>query len=209
MIDFFEFSNEMLCVANDHGYFTRVNPAWTKALGWSIDELTSRPYIDFIHPDDLEATIREAYMLLHDRHETIRFENRYRCRDGSYRWLAWKAILAPGASQLVASARDVTEEKLQAEALRDSEERFRLLALQAPVGIYLADAAGHCTFVNQHWCEIAGAEPEDAFGSEWKRFIHHDDIERLMEAWATSVRNNQQFSLEHRYLRNTGGDSVG
>ena len=60
MIDFFEFSNEMLCVANDRGYFTRVNQAWTKALGWSVDELTSRPYIDFIHPDDLEATIREA-----------------------------------------------------------------------------------------------------------------------------------------------------
>jgi PAS domain S-box-containing protein len=204
MIDFFEFSNEMLCVANDRGYFTRLNQAWTKALGWSVDELTSRPYIDFVHPDDLEATIREAYMLLHNRHETIRFENRYRCRNGSYRWLAWKAILAPGASQLVASARDVTEEKLQAEALRDSEERFRLLALQAPVGIYLADAAGHCTFVNQHWCEIAGAEPEDALGSEWKRFIHPDDIRRLMEAWTTSVRNDQQFSLEHRYLRDTG-----
>jgi PAS domain S-box-containing protein len=204
MIDFFEFSNEMLCIANDRGYFTRVNQAWTKALGWSADELTSRPYIDFVHPDDLEATIREAYMLLHDRHETIRFENRYRCRNGSYRWLAWQAILAPGASQLVASARDVTEEKLQAEALRDSEERFRLLALQAPVGIYLADAAGHCTFVNQHWCEIAGADPEDVLGSEWKRFIHPDDIQRLMEAWATSVRNNQQFSLEHRYRRKTG-----
>ena len=56
MIDFFEYSTEMLCVADKRGYFTRLNQAWTKTLGWSIDELMSRPYLDFIHPDDLEAT---------------------------------------------------------------------------------------------------------------------------------------------------------
>ncbi len=52
MFDFFEFSNAMLCLANDRGYFTRVNKAWVKTLGWSVEEMMSRPYFDFIHPDD-------------------------------------------------------------------------------------------------------------------------------------------------------------
>ncbi len=56
MFDFFEFSNEMLCVADPLGYFIRVNKAWSKTLGWSVAELTGRPYLDFVHPDDLEAT---------------------------------------------------------------------------------------------------------------------------------------------------------
>lgn len=60
MFDFFEFSNEMLCVADNRGYLTRVNQAWTKTLGWSAEELTSRPYIDFVHPEDLAATVREC-----------------------------------------------------------------------------------------------------------------------------------------------------
>lgn len=89
MQHFFEFCNEMLCVADSRGYFTRVNPAWTKTLGWSSEEMTSRPFIDFVHPDDVEATIREAELLHSGTHETILFENRYCCRDGSFRWLSW------------------------------------------------------------------------------------------------------------------------
>ena len=91
MIDFFEFINDMLCVADKRGYFTRVNKAWTKTLGWSTEELTGRPYIDFVHPDDLQATLREAQLLQSGNHETVAFENRYRCTDGSYRWLSWRA----------------------------------------------------------------------------------------------------------------------
>ena len=137
MIDFFEFSNEMLCLANEQGYFTRVNPAWTKTLGWSAEELTSRPFVDFVHPDDLAATIQEAELLQSGSHETIFFENRYRCRDGSYRWLAWRIVLEPGPRQLVATARDITDQKLQTAALREQEAELRasrkklLLALEA------------------------------------------------------------------------------
>jgi len=205
MIDFFEFSNEMLCVANDRGYFTRVNQAWTKALGWSADELTSRPYIEFVHLDDLEATIREAYMLLNDRHETIRFENRYRCRNGSYRWLAWQAILAPGSSQLVASARDVTEEKLQAQALRESEERFRTLANHAPIGIAQADAEGKIYFVNSKWCDLTGVTPQETTGQKWKNFIHPDDFDRFIEAWQSSLQAGKDMpAYDFRFLHRNG-----
>lgn len=149
MIDFFEFSNEMLCVASSRGYFTRVNPAWTKTLGWSADELTSRPYLDFVHPDDAEATTREASLLVEGRHETVWFENRYRCRDGSYRWLSWQAKTILETGEIVAAARDVTMQKMQADALREADERFHAYMNNSPALAWAKDDQGRIVYINK------------------------------------------------------------
>ncbi len=205
MDNFFDFSNEMLCVADRRGYFIQVNLAWTKTLGWTIEELSSRPYVDFVHPDDLEATTREASMLLSGSHETIRFENRYRCRDGSYRWLAWKARFDSASHQIVAAARDVTVERSQAEALRESEERFRTLATHAPIGIAQSNAEGSIFYVNRKWCELAGVTPEEALGFQWKTFIHPEDFSGVVEAWQSSLRAGKDMPpFEFRFLHRNG-----
>jgi PAS domain S-box-containing protein len=149
MFDFFEFSNEMLCIADSRGYFTRVNPAWTRTLGWSQQELVSRPYIEFVHPDDVQATIREAELLLSGAHETVSFENRYRSQDGRFRWLAWNAKLEPSSNQLVAAARDVTEQKRQAAALRESEERFEAFMSNTPALAWAKDEQGRIVYLNK------------------------------------------------------------
>jgi PAS domain S-box-containing protein len=204
MIDFFEFSNEMLCLADQRGYFTRVNQAWTKTLGWSVGELTSRPYIEFVHPDDVKATTQEARRLLGDG-ETVQFENRYRCLNGSYRWLSWQAQYEPGSNQLVGTARDVTDEKSKAEALRESEERFRTLATHAPIGIAQSDAEGSIFFVNSEWCDLAGVTPQEAMGFQWKNFIHHDDRDGLIQAWQSSLQaGNDMSAYEFRFLHSNG-----
>jgi two-component system sensor histidine kinase UhpB len=148
MIDFFEFSNEMLCVANQDGYFTRVNPAWTRTLGWSAEEMTSRPYIEFVHPDDLEATIQEAKALQSGRHETIWFENRYRGMDGSYRWLAWRVSVVAESNELVCSARDITEHKMVEISLREAEERFRVFMDNSPALAWAKDEQGRYVYLN-------------------------------------------------------------
>src|SRR5436305_2497788 len=87
---FFDMSLEMLCIAGVDGYFKQLNPAWERALGFSLEELKSRPYLDLIHPDDLEGTQVERQRLRLGV-EVVDFENRFRTRDGSYRWLAWRA----------------------------------------------------------------------------------------------------------------------
>lgn len=105
---FFEVSLDMLCIASADGYFKRVSPAFTHTLGWSIQELLSRPFLDFVHPEDLEETIRAVERQVRSRESVIQFENRYRHKDGSWRILSWMSLPQPGGL-LYATARDVTQ----------------------------------------------------------------------------------------------------
>ena len=106
----FTLSLDMLCIAGFDGYFKRINPAWEGTLGIPKEELLSRPYVDFVHPDDREATIREARKM--DQGElTISFENRYRSADGTYLWLLWNATPNKSLKLIFAVARDITQRK--------------------------------------------------------------------------------------------------
>lgn len=123
---FFNLSLDMLCLANGAGYFTRVNPAFTRTLGYTEEELYSRPYVDFVHPDDKAATLRETESIAAG-HDTVQFENRYRCKDGSWKWLSWDtSAMASREGVAYAVARDITAQK-EAAAVREA----LILKLQA------------------------------------------------------------------------------
>jgi PAS domain S-box-containing protein len=98
------------------GRFRRINPAWESVLGWRSADLIAAPYLEFVHPDDQAATAAESEKLAHGA-TTLAFENRYRCQDGSYRWLSWKAAPLLTEGLLYAVARDVTERKTSERAL--------------------------------------------------------------------------------------------
>jgi PAS domain S-box-containing protein len=117
----FEQSPDMLCIASLDGYFRRLNPAWEKTLGYTAEELMSRPYVEFVHPDDRLPTRQEAKSVA-DGESAVLFENRYRCRDGGYRWLSWKSAPLPEQGLVYAMARDVTDQKRAAEELRRARE---------------------------------------------------------------------------------------
>ncbi|MCW5978938.1 MAG: response regulator [Bryobacteraceae bacterium] len=118
---FFDLALDMFCIAGLDGYFKRVNPAFERTLGFRSEELLGAPFLSFVHPDDREATIG-AVERLSQGHDAIRFENRYRTRDGSYRWLQWNSTMFPAEQQIYAAARDVTAEKEAAEDLRQAKE---------------------------------------------------------------------------------------
>ena len=123
---FFTFSLDMLCIADMNGYFKRVNPSFNQTLGYTTDELLARPFLDFVHPDDRAATLAEVEKLSRGV-PTISFENRYRCRNGSWRWLSWRVQPVVEEGRLYATARDVTDLRQTEEALRSSEARYRQL----------------------------------------------------------------------------------
>jgi PAS domain S-box-containing protein len=106
----FNLSSDLIAVANFEGHFKRVNPAFARTLGYSGEELRSRPYVEFVHPDDRSRTLRATDELSQGR-ELVEFENRYLRKDGSVRWLQWSARSAPGERVIYAAARDVTERK--------------------------------------------------------------------------------------------------
>ena len=106
----FALSNDLLCVANTMGYFLEVNPAFTRVLGYTQEELRRTTYLDFIHPDDVDATLNEIRKL-RSGVDTLYFENRYRCKDGSWRWLAWSTPASNEEGILYAVAKDITERK--------------------------------------------------------------------------------------------------
>jgi PAS domain S-box-containing protein len=121
---FFSLTPDMLCIADIEGRFTRVNAAWHSALGWTPEELTAAPYVSFVHPDDVGPTGTETARLASGE-AVLTFENRYRCKDGSFRWLSWRALPVVSRGLIYATARDVTEQK---RAARDLEERAAELA---------------------------------------------------------------------------------
>ena len=105
---FFDYSLDMLCVAGTDGYLKRTNPAFTKILGWTEEELKSKPFFEFIHEDDVESTNREVEKLAKGV-STIAFKNRYQKKDGNYVWMDWTSVPDPVSGELFAVAHDITE----------------------------------------------------------------------------------------------------
>ena len=129
---FFTLSLDLLCVAGTDGYFKRVNPAWEKTLGLRAEDLLSKPWIEFVHPDDRAATTAASERLARGV-DLVYFENRYRCQDGSYRMLAWSCPApSPGQTVMYAAARDITDRK----RLEQVHLQFRALFESLP-GLYL------------------------------------------------------------------------
>lgn len=131
----FNLSSDLIGIATQDGRFVRINPAFEKLLGYPLEEITSRTFLDFVHPEDRQAT-EQAMSELRAGREVRDFVNRYRCVDGTYRSLEWRANAFPG-KLIFALARDVTARKQAEEALMISEKKFRSIVETSPMAMYL------------------------------------------------------------------------
>lgn len=114
----FQLSSDLLCIAGTDGFFKRINPAFTHVLGHPEETMLSTSFLEFVHPDDREKTIREVEKLSQGL-PSILFENRYRCLDGTYKWLSWKSV--PMGSLLYSIARDITQQKRYEDTLQKNQ----------------------------------------------------------------------------------------
>ncbi len=149
LIHFFDQSPDLLCIAGFDGLFKRLNPAWSPLLGWTNAVLMSRPFLDFVHPDDRPATLAVMDQL-DSGDPTLSFENRYRCKDGSWKWLRWTASPLLDRQEIYAIARDVTYQKrleLQILAVGEHEQQRISRDLHDGLGPHLAAIRYAATFL--------------------------------------------------------------
>jgi PAS domain S-box-containing protein len=160
---FFNLSLDLLAVAYFDGYFTRLNPAFERILGFTERELTTQPFLDFVHPDDLVTTVAAAQQVITGE-ALVSFENRYRCQDGSYRWVLWSATRDLEKNLMYASGHDITDRQQAEESLRASERKFTAIFNQTFELMGIVSLDGVLVEVNQTALESVAARREGIAG---------------------------------------------
>jgi len=200
---FFNLIPDLACIVSTDGYFKRVNPAWETTLGYTREEVLRTPMLDFIHPDDLERTLSEIAKQSRE-YRTKHFVNRYRCKDGSYRILDWRTTFNRDESTRFGIAKDITEQRLWEESLRESEERFRIMADSCPTIIWVTDATGTNRLANRTYREFFGTNFDHAGSREWNSLIHPDDRDQYVGKYLQAIAARAPFRAEARVRRADG-----
>lgn len=197
---FFDLSLDMLCIAGLDGYFKMVNPAWEATLGFTAEEMVSRPFIDFVHPDDVEATNETYATQVAQGKDVVEFENRYLCKDGSYKWLVWNAKTVTEEELIYAVVRDITERKLAEELLR----RLAAIVDSSDDAIVGKTLDGEITSWNRAAEQLYGYSVEEAVGRSISLIIPSDRSEEMPAILGNIARGEGVHNFESRRLRKDG-----
>ncbi|WP_437930821.1 PAS domain S-box protein [Sorangium sp. So ce291] len=176
---------DMLGIATLDGRFKELSPSWERTLGFSRQELMARPYLDFIHPEDKARTLSETDTFSTGA-QTLTYENRFLCKDGSYRWLEWNAMLALDEGRVYFVARDVTRRKSAELALRESEEKLRALYEGIPHFLTVVDKDARIVSANRSY---PGVSTESLLGRSLYDFTapeYHDTVRQALETVLTT-----------------------
>ena len=169
----FNNSLDILGVGNLRGYFLQINPTFTDILGFSQKELCEVPFLEFIHPADVAKTA-EALADAAGGQRKIFIENRYRCKDGSYKWIEWRVYADAAEDRFAAVGRDISARKELEERLEEKQSMLKAITTTATDSIFCKDINRRYTFVNEAMknllgcveADLLGKTPEEVFGPE-------------------------------------------
>ncbi|MEG4249711.1 PAS domain S-box protein [Microcoleus sp. Pol10D4] len=179
---FFNLSLDLLCVLSFDGYITLINPAAEKILGYSPGDMIGQLFIEFVHPDDRETTLKEAESFAAGNN-TVGFENRWRCRNGSYKWIAWTATRFCEEELIYGVGRDISAQEQAEAALQESQRFVERIANTSPNLLFVYDESEQRNvYSNREISDILGytsAEVENMGSNLLPTIIHPDDLAKF------------------------------
>jgi PAS domain S-box-containing protein len=197
---FFTISLDLLCIVGFDGYFRRLNPAWSNVLGYSIAELFAKPMLEFVHPDDRQATAAEGEKLIAGT-SSISFENRYICKDGSYKCLLWTASPFSEEGLIYSVGHDITSRK-QAES---KLQRQAVAMAAAYDGIAILNASEEYIYSNQAYLKMYGfLNPSDLLGKSWRIFYDAAKIQQVEREIMPELHKKGYCNIEATGQRRDG-----
>lgn len=204
---FFNESRDLVCIANLSGYFTKINPAFSLLLGYSEEELLSKPFTDFVHPDDVQKTSNEVAYMNDEGKSTIRFENRYITKNQGIVYLEWNTTVDEKNQTIFAIARDVTDKKIIEERLIQSEKLLNEAQNISKTGSWSFDFNKNDFYWSNEMynlfqldISLKGRDLIDAFYLQ----IPSEEIDKLNSIYQKAMNVGTPFSTEH-YLTFTEG----
>ncbi|MEA5470773.1 PAS domain S-box protein [Spirulina sp. 06S082] len=179
--DIFQNYPSMICLAGFDGYFQHLNPAWEQNLGWSEKELKSKPFLEFVHPGDREATLKTANDLAEGQ-KIVSFENRYLCKDGTYKWFSWTCTALLEQDKIYAVARDITDRKHAEAQLQHHQDLLQQVLDTTPNWLFVKDREGVYILANRALAEALDMDTEEIIGKKDEDlFAPTPQIERFQQ----------------------------
>ncbi|MBE9120078.1 PAS domain S-box protein [Tychonema sp. LEGE 07199] len=198
---FFSLSPDMLCVIGFDGYFKRINPAAEKILGYSPAEIVGQLFIEFVHPDDRQATLKEAESIAAGN-SSVGFENRWRCRNGSYKWVAWTVSPFCEEELMYAIGRDVTDRKQAQESLQHSNSILRSVIESTPDLIFVKDLEGRYAIANSALAQFLEKPIETIIGKDDSALFPPEIAAQVIEGDRRVTATGECFTYEEDIPKN-------
>jgi PAS domain S-box-containing protein len=187
----FNLSLDLICITGMDGYFKYLNPAWEKNLGYTRDELLSRPFLDFIHPDD-HAKNDEEVAKLAAGNQIFHFENRYIHKDGSMRHISWTAQAVADEKEMYCIGRDITKRKQAEDALKEEKTFAESIIETAQTIMLILDVEGRIVRFNPYMEEISGYRLEEVQGKDWfSIFLPEREREQIRQIYLKALTDIQ------------------
>ncbi len=192
-----------LFMLDERGHCTFQNPAAERLLGYSLEELKSRPLYELVHAKQEAGNLAPELV----SQKSFAFEDVFICRNGNSIPVACATRFVKQGGEVVGhilEVRDVTEEKKAQQAVLESEARFRNMADSAPVMIWVTDQDSNCTYINRQWLKFTGSSLEENLGFGWVQFVHPEDADSAAQAYTTAHKAQEEYRVEYRLRRRNG-----
>nr|WP_294948086.1 PAS domain S-box protein [uncultured Mucilaginibacter sp.] len=227
----FNLSNDLVFAGGDDGFFKKINPAFTRVLGWSEDYLLNTSTFEFIHPEDIEPTEKQLQKLA-EGEPTVNFLQRFKSATGEYKTIQWTATPEANTRNIFGIGRDVTEKIKLEQALKESIDRqkrlneelteqvslvqkqgetiqdiqeYRFLADSIPEIIWTSNPDGSVDYYNRYWFDYTGLTLDETKAFGWPLVLHPDDIEKDGKDWNHCLATGNPYESEVRFKRKADG----